>query len=110
LQTLESHAGRVSCLEFTPDGTTLVTGDSRGTIRVWSSELMRLGALPTGKIPPGDLAWAEEMLRAEPLQERERAALEFLVALVRHRRRFDIHLDDGPRRIAVGEFDIEIAG
>ena len=30
--------------------------------------------------------------------------------LVRHRRRFDIHLDDGTRRIAVGEFDIEIAG
>jgi WD40 repeat protein len=110
LATLEGHTGRVSCLAISPDSATLASADSRGTVRVWGSELLRLSALPVGKIGTAEVAWAEKMLRDESVGERDRAWLEFVVAVVRHRRRFDIHLDDGPQRIAVGEFDIEISG
>lgn len=35
LATLRGHAAPVFCLDFSPDGAHLVTGDDQGTVRVW---------------------------------------------------------------------------
>jgi WD40 repeat protein len=96
-------------LAVSPDGRLLV-GTGQGRIALWSPELVRLSRIPPARMSPQDLALAQAALSDSTLSTAERAALEFIVALVRHRRRFDIHLDDGPRHIAVGAFDIEIAG
>ena len=84
--------------------------DRDGVIRVWTSELFRLARLPVGRMTLADVEWLSEALRDDTLSAAERAAVEFTAALVRWRRRFDIHLDDTTRRVAVGAFDIEIEG
>src|SRR5262249_21766658 len=110
LRTLEGHTGGICCLAVSPDGGLLVSGSHDGTVRLWVSELIRLSRIPVGRMAPQDLAWAEEALAEPGLTGGERAALEFLVARVRWRWRFDTHLDEAPRRVAAGAFDIEIAG
>jgi WD40 repeat protein len=109
LRTLNT---RLYCesLVISPDGCLLGAGDIDGSVRLWGSELVRLSRIPVGRMAAQDAELAQDALGDSTLSPAERAALEFIVALLRWRRRFDVHLDDAPRHIAVGEFDIEIAG
>ncbi len=110
LRTLKGLAGPVSSLAVASDGQLLVSFEVGGTVRLWISDLMRLSRVPAGRFSAADMAQAQDALGDETLRDAERRALAFIVALARHRRRFDVYLDTAPRRIAVGEFDIELAG
>jgi WD40 repeat protein len=102
--------GRIHGLAVTPDGSLLAGGGADGTVRLWASELFPLVRIPAGRMGLEDVGRVHAALADAAMKDAERAALEFIAALVRWRRRFDVHLDDAPQRIAVGEFDIEIAG
>jgi WD40 repeat protein len=104
------HDREVECVAFSPDGRLLVSGGRDRTVRLWGLDLLRSASVPVGRTPPELLARVEEALRRQQLPPGERGALEFTAALMRWRRRFDITLDPGPRRIDAGEFDIVIEG
>jgi WD40 repeat protein len=110
LQTLQGHTRALTGLVISPDGQLLASSSEDATVRIWTSELVHRSRVPAGKFSGQALADAQEALADPALSAAERAALEFIVALVRWRRRYDIHLDDGPRHVEVGEFDIFIAG
>ena len=55
LARLRGHTGRVSSVEFTPDGTTLVSGGWDGTARVW--DLGALRRLPVALLRDAEAAW-----------------------------------------------------
>ena len=74
---------------------------------VWKSELARLRQIPIARTTLEDLDWVEKILSNSHLSATERAWLEFLKALIRWRRRYDIQLGDASP-ITVGELDIEI--
>jgi WD40 repeat protein len=109
LRTLQAEATVLPHLALSPDGLTLAAAGSNG-VRLWASELVRLSRLPAGQFTLQDLTLAEEALGDSTRSADERAALEFVVALARWRRRFDILLEEGPRHVVAGEFDIIIAG
>jgi WD40 repeat protein len=109
LQTLPGHEGPVSCLALSPDGTTLASGSDDGAIRLWVSELVRLSRIPVGRMNAREWAWVQATLRDGAMFPAERHALEYVAALLRHHRGADVVAEEGgPRRIAVGEFDVEI--
>lgn len=54
------------------------------------------------------MAWVQEALQDKEISDAERGWLEFTLALMHWQRRFDIEVEEAPRRIPVGEFDIEI--
>lgn len=124
VSTLRGHNDSVTCLAISPDGKILVSGSSDKTIRLWNltsglmpealkkqSEIIhRLARLPVGQTSLEDLALVQELLQNKMLSNDERRWIEFMAALIQWRRRFDIELEEGPRRIQVGEFDIEIEG
>lgn len=85
----------------------LASGSADNTVRLWTNPFSHL---PTGQASLNDLAWVQEVLRDGNLSAEERNCLEFIAALMRWRRRFDIEVGEAPWRIEVGEFDIEIEG
>ncbi|MBI2947385.1 MAG: HEAT repeat domain-containing protein [Verrucomicrobia bacterium] len=107
LKTLEGHQDRVKCVRFSPDGRTLITGSADRTIRIWKSELARLRRLPVGRTTVEDFEWVENVLSNSKLSDAERGWIEFLFALMRARRRYDIEVGEAAR-ISIGEFDIEL--
>lgn len=107
LKTLEGHSDRVTDVRFSPDGKTLITASADRTIRVWRSELARLRQLPVGRTTLEDFEWVESVLTNSRLSDAERGWIEFLCALMRARRRYDIEVGEAAR-ISVGEFDIEL--
>jgi WD40 repeat protein len=109
LRTLREHTKGLTGLAISADGH-LLASSGAGVVRLWGSELVRLSRMPVGRITPQDMTLAEEALAEPDLSAGERAALEFIVALARWRLRYDILLDEGPRHIEAGEFDIIIAG
>jgi hypothetical protein len=97
-----------------------------GSDRTMLSNLIRL---PVGQMSLEDMAWVQARCPSElELNRRSRLAklgvklpsslieisdaelswLKFLQALINLRRRFDIEVEDTPKRIDAGEFDIEI--
>ncbi len=91
--------------------------------------LSNLIRLPVGQMSLEDMAWVQARCPSElELNRRSRLAklgvklpsslieisdaelswLKFLQALIDLRRRFDIEVEDTPKRIDAGEFDIEI--
>ncbi|MDA1275099.1 MAG: hypothetical protein O2960_13785 [Verrucomicrobia bacterium] len=107
LRVLEGHHDRVIAVRFTPDSMALISGSRDKSILLWRSELARLRRIPIGETTVEDLDWVEKTLSNSLLVDVERAWMEFLAALMRWRRRFDIHLGDASK-ISVGEFDIEL--
>jgi hypothetical protein len=105
-----SPAHQVECLAFTPDGRTLVTGGRDRRVRLWDLGLLSASRLAVAAARPEQLARVEEALRAADLPGPLRPWLEWVHALARFRGRYDIALAEGPSRIAVGGFDIEIEG
>jgi WD40 repeat protein len=111
LKTLTGHTQPITCLALRADGGVLVSAGGDHTIRLWESELVRLSHMPVGRITPREWTWVQETLRGDAMSEAERTGLEYIAALLRWRRRADIVVEDAaPRRIAIGEFDVEIEG
>ncbi|MBF2003593.1 MAG: caspase family protein [Synechococcales cyanobacterium M58_A2018_015] len=52
---LSGHRG-VASMQFSPDGTYVVTGDETGSVRLWTAE--RGGELPTLNLPETSVQWA----------------------------------------------------
>ena len=104
---------QATCLAFsTADwdgaGPWLIAGSSDGKIWVWASELVARCRRPVAHARLEDMSWAQETWQTKGMSDGERSWLELLVALLRWRWRFDIHIEEAPQRISVGEFDIEI--
>jgi WD40 repeat protein len=110
LHRLHHTTGAVSCVAISPYGRLLAVGGNDGLVRLWSLMPLRLTHAPLGRLNLHDLAWVQETLKDEALPPAERAALEFVAALIRWRMQFEIELGEAPRRVSAGEFDIEIAG
>jgi WD40 repeat protein len=111
LRTLTGHQGWVGCLAMSPDGRVLAASASdHGTVRLWSLGPLRLSYLPLGHTSGEDIEWVQRTLQSGEASETERGWLEFLLAMMRWPRRFDIDIGVGeaPKRMEVGEFDIEI--
>ena len=107
LKTLEGHIDSINCLTISPDGRLLASGSWDNTVRLWTSDLARLSCLPVGQTTLEDMESVQEALQYE-VPDAELGWLKFILALMHWRRRFDIEVEEMPRRIAVGEFDIEI--
>jgi hypothetical protein len=65
--------------------------------------------VPAGAVGADEWSWIQSQRRDGGLSGDERAALEFIAALVNHRRRFDIDLDE-PAPEPRDATDIEIEG
>lgn len=104
---------QATCLAFSlPNldgvGPWLIAGSSDGKIWVWASELVARCRRPVAHARLEDMTWAQETWQTKGMSDGERGWLELLLALLRWRWRFDIHIEEAPQRISVGEFDIEI--
>jgi WD40 repeat protein len=110
IQTLAGHTDWITGLAISPDGRWLVSGGYDQTLRLWASDLARLTRLPPTQITLADLAWLETTLGQKGIPDIEGSWLEFLLALLRWRRRFDIEIEDASPHLLIGEFDIELVG
>jgi WD40 repeat protein len=108
LDVLEEHIYSIECLAISPNGQLLVSGSSDKTVRLWDLEYLLLSLLPVGQTSLADMVRVEEMLRNGEIPDAEQSWLQFLLALMHWRRRFDVVVEDAPLRITVGDFDIEI--
>jgi WD40 repeat protein len=108
LRRLHEPTGAVSCVAISADGRLLATGGTDRALRLWNLLPLRLAHVPVAQTSLRDLAWVDEILKEEALALTERAALEFVRALIRGRMRFEIEVGEAPRHVSVGEFDIEI--
>ncbi|HEV8058991.1 MAG TPA: WD40 repeat domain-containing protein [Gemmataceae bacterium] len=108
---LGGHDRAVVSLAFNSTGTVLCTGGGDGNIGIWTAEVHRLANQPISQSTLEDLAWLDHTLESAQLAKAERAAMEFMAALMRWRRRSDILVEESaPRVIEIGAFDIEIEG
>ncbi len=110
LRELTGALGPITCLAFSLDGRVLATGGKERVVRLWNLLPLRVAQAPAGRLNLNDLARIEELTRDGVLAGPVRAALAFAAALIRARRQCDVAIQEVPRRVAVGAFDIEIVG
>lgn len=108
LAILGDQTNGVESLMISPGRQVLVSVSSNGTVRLWILELLRLSHLPVIEMTLADLAWVEKRLQDRGRPVTERSWLQFIGALVRWWRRFDIGVEDAPRQIEMGKFDITL--
>jgi len=108
LQILEGHTDKITCLAISPNGQMLVSGSTDGTVRLWALWKVRLRHLISESTRLEHVKWVEDTLKDEKVTDAERKWLEFLQALMRWQRRFDVKVGEASRAISSGEFDIEI--
>ena len=96
---------------MSPDGRVLASsGHYARTVQLWSLVPLRLSYLPLDHTSVEDIAWVQQTLESGDLSKADRGWLAFLLAMMHWRRRFDIRVGEAPKRMAVGELDIEIEG
>jgi WD40 repeat protein len=106
LHSLEEHAREVLSLAISPDGLILATGSEGGTIQLWKLWKAHLQRLLSRRTSNDDLKLIQNILQQKNLTDVERRWLEFLLALIRWQKRFDV--GEAPKGIPGGEFDVEI--
>lgn len=100
---LEEHAGPVTCLATDPESRMLVSGGHDCTVVMWNFQ-SGVFRRPTTRLDMERIQYLSD----QPVDSNEKSWLEFLLAQMKWRWRFDIELDGAPSRIEVGEFDIEV--
>lgn len=100
---LEEHTGPVTCLATDPESRMLVSGSHDCTVIMWNFQ-SGIFRRPTTR---PDMERIESLID-ESADNNEKTWLDFLLAQMKWRWRFDIELDAAPSSIEVGEFDIEV--
>jgi WD40 repeat protein len=92
------------------NGQMMIDKSDDGELRLWNLEALRLSYTPIKQDVTSDLNFVQQTLRNRNLSEEELTWLEFIEALLRWKWRFDVEVEDAPRRIEIGEFEIELEG
>jgi WD40 repeat protein len=92
------------------NGQMMIDKSDDGELRVWNLEALRLSFTPIKQTVTSDLKFVQQTLRNRNLSGEELTWLEFIEALLRWKWRFDVEVEDAPRRIEIGEFEIELDG
>ncbi len=103
--TLEGHFGPVTCLTTDPESRMLVSGSHDCSVMMWNFQ-SGIFRRPTTRKDMDRI----ESLTINPANLNEQSWLDFLVAQMKWRWRFDIEIDPAPTRIGVGQYDIEVHG
>ncbi|MEW6351082.1 MAG: WD40 repeat domain-containing protein [Thermodesulfobacteriota bacterium] len=101
--TLEKHQAAVTCLATDPESRVLVSGSHDCSVMMWNFQ-SGIFRRPTGR---PDME-AIEALSSQPREDGEQQWLDFLLAQMRMRWRYDIEVDADRRTVQAGEFDIEV--
>jgi len=107
LYEIPAHRKALIGLALTPGGESLISSSADGSVTIWNLSMHLLTHQPLENLVPGQLAEIEK-LRADPsTSAAETAWLDFIIALLRWKQRFDVQIDS-PHTISVGDFDIQL--
>ncbi len=101
--TLEKHQAAVTCLATDPESRVLVSGSHDCSVMMWNFQ-SGIFRRPTRRPDMESI----EALSSHPRDDGERRWLDFLLAQMRRRWRYDIEVDGDHQTIRAGEFDIEL--
>jgi hypothetical protein len=102
---------RLTSLHLSPDGDFMAVGDSDASMSLWDLRVLGLPLLlarPFALAMPIHLAAVNALVGDAALPHQVDQALRFVQAVLQHRFRYDIEVDE-MTAIQAGEFDIEIA-
>ena len=104
--TLRGYGHPIDSLAVTPNGSLLTSSSATKTIRLWRSEIATLAATPIAALAR-DHHRLLTLRRDAGADERERAWLDLMLALIDYHRRYDVEIA-ATTHVVVGETDIEI--
>ncbi|MEW6138048.1 MAG: hypothetical protein AB1733_07425 [Thermodesulfobacteriota bacterium] len=102
---LEEHTGPVTCLATDPESRMLISGGHDCTVVMWNFQ-SGIFRRPTTRPDMERI----ESLAATPANDNEKNWLDFLMAHMKWRWRYDVELLAEPSSIEIGQFDIEVEG